>query len=84
MSIGMEPFKKDQFEGAVSSVFAATAIKDSGKYICPPAVPEAGSSLAQDDALADRLMDLTRRVVTEKTRSESTQQGCPMDDLVLH
>jgi hypothetical protein len=80
----MEPFKKDQFEGAVSTVYAATAIDDSGKYICPPAVPEAGSALAQDDELADRLMELTRKVVTEKTKSDSTQQGCPMDDLVLH
>jgi hypothetical protein len=84
MSVGMEPFKKDQFEGAVSTVYAATAIDDSGKYICPPAVPEAGSKLAQDDELADRLMELTRKVVTEKTKSDSTQQGCPMDDLVLH
>ncbi|KAH8176935.1 short chain dehydrogenase domain-containing protein [Sarocladium implicatum] len=84
MSVGMEPFKKDQFEGAVSIVYAATAIKESGQYICPPAVPEPGSKLAQDDELADRLMELTRKVVTEKTKSDSTQQGCPMDDLVLH
>lgn len=84
MSVGMEPFKKDQFEGAVSTVYAATTIKESGQYICPPAVPEAGSELAQDEALADRLMELTRKVVTEKTSSNSVQQGCPMDDLVLH
>ena len=84
MSTGMEPFKKDQFEGAVSAVYAATTIKESGQYICPPAVPESGNELAQDDELADRLMELTRKVVTEKTRSKSVQQGCPMDDLVLH
>lgn len=84
MSVGMEPFKKNQFEGAVSAVYAATTIDDSGKYICPPAVPESGSELAQDDELADRLMELTRNVVTEKTKGDSTQQGCPMDDLVLH
>ncbi|KAI1877780.1 hypothetical protein JX265_003788 [Neoarthrinium moseri] len=84
MSIGMEPFKKNQFEGAVSTIFAATTITESGQYICPPAVPESGSELAQDDALADRLMDLTRRTVMEKTRQDSAAQGCPFDDLVLH
>jgi hypothetical protein len=84
MSVAMEPFKKDQFEGAVSMMFAATATDKSGQYICPSAVPEPGSKLAQDDALADRLMELTRKVVMEKTRRESADQGCPFDDLVLH
>ena len=84
MSTGMEPFKKNQFEGAVSIVFAATATDKSGQYICPPAVPEPGSSLSQDDKLADNLMELTRKIVMEKTRRESTDQGCPFDDIVLH
>ncbi|KAK7428217.1 putative oxidoreductase bli-4, mitochondrial [Neonectria magnoliae] len=66
MSVGMEPFKKDQFEGAVSAVFAATKTKEGGQYICAPAVPEAGSELSQDDALGDRLMELTRKIWTEK------------------
>lgn len=82
MAVGMEPFKKDQWEGAVSAVFAATAITDSGRYICPPAIPESGSKLAQDDALADKLMELTRKVITEKTKGQSVDKGCPMDDLV--
>ncbi|KAF4897559.1 putative oxidoreductase bli-4 [Colletotrichum viniferum] len=84
MAVGMEPFKKNQWEGAVSAVFAATAIKESGQYICPPAIPEAGNKLAQDEKLADQLMELTRKIITEKTRSQSVDKGCPMDDLVLH
>jgi len=84
MAAGMEPFKKDQFEGAMPAIFAATVTKDSGQYICPPTVPESGNKLSQDDALADRLMALTRKVIMEKTRSESADQGCPFDDLVFH
>lgn len=84
MSVGLEPFKKDQFQGAVSMVFAATTTTGSGQYICPPAIPEPGSALSQDDELADRLMKLTREVVMEKTRRDSADQGCPFDDLVLH
>ncbi|KAI0150361.1 hypothetical protein GGR57DRAFT_472536 [Xylariaceae sp. FL1272] len=84
MALGAEPFKKDQFQGAVPTMYAATVTKESGQYICPPAVPEAGSDLAQDEALADRLMSLTRRVVMEKTKRESVDRGCPFDDLVLH
>lgn len=84
MSVGLEPFKKDQFEGAISTVYAATTTKESGQYYCPPAVPEPGSKLSQDEALGDRLMELTRKVVMEKTRRESADQGCPFDDLVLH
>lgn len=30
MSVGLEQFKKDQFEGCVSMVYAATATKESG------------------------------------------------------
>lgn len=84
MSVGMEAFKKDQFEGCVSTVYAATMAENSGNYICPPAVPEPGSEMSQDDALADRLMELTRKTVMEKTKKESADQGCPFDDLVLH
>jgi len=80
MSVGLEPFKKDQFQGAVSTVFAATTTGDSGQYICPPAVPEAGSSMSQDEALADRLMELTREIVKEKMGSESVDKGCPLKD----
>ncbi|KAI0538014.1 hypothetical protein GGR58DRAFT_469800 [Xylaria digitata] len=69
MAVGMEPFKKDQFEGAKPTLFAATVTNDSGQYISPPAVPELGSKLAQDDALADRLMRLTRQVMVEKMKS---------------
>lgn len=84
LAVGMEPFKKDQFQGAVSSMFAATYTHDSGQYICPPAVVEAGSQLSRDDALADRLMELTWKVVMEKTKHRPVNPGCPLDDLVMH
>ncbi|KAI0133000.1 hypothetical protein BJ170DRAFT_616022 [Xylariales sp. AK1849] len=84
MSTLMEPFKKTQFEGAVPMMYAATVATDSGQYYCPPAVPESGSKLAQDAELADRLMELTRKVVMEKTKRDSKDQGCPFDDLVIH
>ncbi|KAI0899577.1 NAD(P)-binding protein [Annulohypoxylon nitens] len=70
MAVGMEPFKKNQFEGAVSTMFASTCARESGQYICPPAVPESGSKLAQDKELADNLMKLTWKVVAEKTDDE--------------
>ncbi|KAI1410281.1 NAD(P)-binding protein [Hypoxylon sp. FL1857] len=75
MAYGIEPFKKDQFEGAVSSMFAATFTKESGQYICPPAVSEPGSKLSQDEGLADRLMELTWRVVMEKTKHKPVDHG---------
>ncbi|KAK4237255.1 hypothetical protein C8A03DRAFT_34786 [Achaetomium macrosporum] len=84
MSHGIEPFKKDQFEGSVPTVYAATVTNDSGQYICPPAIPEEGSAQSQSEELAERLMELTRNIVREKTRSESVEKGCPFDDLVLH
>lgn len=66
MSVGMEPLKKSPFQGAVSMLFAGTTTRESGQYICPPAVPESGSSLSQSEELADDLMDLTRKVVMAK------------------
>jgi len=81
MSHGLEPFKKDQFEGAVPTVYAVTMADKSGQYICPPATPEAGSDLSQSEELGDRLMELTRNVVREKMGSESVAKGCPLDDL---
>ena len=80
MSVAMEPFKKDQWQGCVSAVFAATKTTKSGEYICPPAVPESGSGLSQDGELAERLMKLTREVVREKTYKDSAAKGCPFRD----
>lgn len=79
MSTLMKPLKKDQWMGAVSIVFAATKVQESGLYICPPAVPESGSELAQDEELGERLMQLTRDVVMEKTRGDSKEKGCPIE-----
>lgn len=79
MSVGMEPFKKNQFEGCVSAMFAATKAEKSGQYICPPAIPEPGSSLFQDDGLMENLMKLTNDVIQEKTKGDSVVKGCPFD-----
>lgn len=84
MSDGLEPFKKNQFEGAVPTVYAVTMADKSGQYICSPAIPEDGSALSQSEELGDNLMELTRNVVREKMRGESVEKGCPLDDLVLH
>lgn len=83
MSHGLEPFKKDQFEGAVPTVYAVTMTDKSGQYICAPAIPETGSELSQSEELADNLMELTRNVVRDKMRNESIGEGSPFDDLVL-
>ncbi|KAK4152572.1 hypothetical protein C8A00DRAFT_34726 [Chaetomidium leptoderma] len=74
MSHGLEPFKKDQFEGAVPTIYAVTVTDKSGQYICAPAIPEEGSALSQSEELADSLMELTRNVIKEKMRQ----------DIVLH
>lgn len=77
MSVGMEPFKKDQFEGCVSAMYAATVTDGSGQYICPPKIVEKGSALYNDDALMDQLMKLTTEIVKDKTFDQSEQKGCP-------
>lgn len=66
MSALMEPFKKDQFEGALSTLYAGTVTEKSGEYICPPAAPEPGSELSQNEQLGEDLMKLTREIVKEK------------------
>ena len=76
MSVGMAPLKKDKFLGAVSTLFAATTTEKSGEYICPPAIPEPGSKLAQDEALGEQLQKLTREILEEQGFSiEPLQQG---------
>lgn len=62
----MEPFKKNQFEGAVPSVYAVTMTDRSGQYICAPATVEQGSEMSRSDQLADDLMALTRKIVSER------------------
>ncbi|KAJ4362609.1 hypothetical protein N0V95_001414 [Ascochyta clinopodiicola] len=80
MSVGLAPFKKTQFEGAVSTMYAATTTEKSGQYICPPATVEKGSDKANDVELGERLMDLTWKVVKEKTKSQSADKGCPFKE----
>jgi len=70
MSVGFEMFKKDQWEGSLSTLYAATVTERSGEYICPPAAPEPGSDFARDDQLGENLMKLTREVVQEKAGIE--------------
>ena len=77
MSAAMAPVKKDIMQGCVSTVFASTATKQSGQYICPPAVAEPGSQQAQDEELGEQLMKLTVEIVKEKTKSDSADKGCP-------
>jgi NAD(P)-dependent dehydrogenase (short-subunit alcohol dehydrogenase family) len=80
MSVGAAPFKKNQFEGCVSAMFAATKTEKSGQYICPPAIIEPGSDKANDVQLGEQLMDLTWKVVKEKTKSTSADKGCPFKE----
>ncbi|EMC93287.1 hypothetical protein BAUCODRAFT_36967 [Baudoinia panamericana UAMH 10762] len=80
MSVGLTPFKKDQFEGALSCMYAATVTTNSGEYICPPATVEPGSDLANNEQLGEDLMKLTRDLITEKTKKDSVDKGCPMKD----
>ena len=80
MSVAMAPFKKDQFMGCVSTIFAATATTKSGEYICPPSIPESGNAMAQDSALGEQLMRLTNELVQEKTYEDSAAKGCPFKD----
>lgn len=80
MSVGLAPVKKDIWQGCVSTMYAATATTKSGQYICPPAIPEEGSELAQSGELGERLMELTREVVKEKTYDMSAAKGCPFKD----
>ena len=80
MSVGMKPLKKDQWQGCVSSVFAATKTEKSGEYICPPAVAESGTAASQDEELGEQLMKLTRELVREKTYEDSAAKGCPFAD----
>lgn len=55
-----------------------TSIEKSGRYICPPIIEEDGSELANNEELAEQLMKLTIEIITEKTRSQSVDKGCPM------
>lgn len=80
MSVGIKPLKKDIMQGCVSTVYAATKTEKSGAYLCPPAVSEQGSALAQDEQLGENLMKLTRDVVKEKTYADSAAKGCPFTD----
>lgn len=80
MSEGLAPFKKDQFDGCKSSMYAATVTQNSGEYICPPADVEPGSEFSRDEALGEQLMKLTREIVKEKFGSESVGKGCPLKD----
>lgn len=80
MSVGMAPFKKDQWEGSASTLYAATATNNSGEYICPPKTVEAGSELANNAQLGEQLMKLTREIIASKYGEQSVQKGCPLKD----
>lgn len=71
-SVVVNPLKKDNFQGAVSTLFCATKTDKSGQYVCPPAVPEEGSSLYQDEKgeLTENLISLTKKVLSEQETAE--------------
>lgn len=79
MSAAMKPFKKSQWEGAVSKMFVTTKTEKSGEYICPPTIPESGNTLMQKEGLDEALMALMRKIVKEKMYDESVAKGCPME-----
>ncbi|CAE6480449.1 unnamed protein product [Rhizoctonia solani] len=62
------PLKKDIWDGAVSVMYVATKTENTGQYVCPPAIPEAGSDLSRDDALGEQLMSLTKQVLKSKAQ----------------
>lgn len=66
MSTVARPFKKEPFEGALSTLYAATTTKNSGEYVCPPAAIEPGSELSRSTHLQDNLMRLTQKVLKEQ------------------
>ncbi|KAG8626125.1 hypothetical protein KVT40_006526 [Elsinoe batatas] len=76
----LKPFQKSQFEGACSTMYAATVTNGSGQYICPPAIVEKGSDKSNDEQLQDQLMKITREIIEEKTRPESSAKGCSFKD----
>jgi len=78
--LALEPFKKSQFEAAAPTMYVTTVTKNSGEYICPPAIPEPGSELSRDEELGDRLMELTRTTIVNKTR----EAGKPIEDFELY
>jgi len=77
MSVGLKPFRKSQFDGCISSMYAATTCTESGLYIAPPKITEKGSPKANDMELAEQLMKLTKEVIDQKTHA--IQKGCPMN-----
>lgn len=79
MSVLMKPLKKDQWDGCISTLYASTAVEESGLYICPPAIPEPGSSQSQDEELGEQLMKLTKEIIVEKMPKKSVDQGCPLE-----
>jgi len=80
MSALMKPFKKSQFEGCVSTMFAATVTTGSGQYINPPSKVEEGDPRGKDVELQEQLMKLTREIVEQKTKEQSSAKGCPFKD----
>jgi len=86
MSVGMKPFKKSQWQGAVSAMYCATKTEKSGEYVCPPAIPETGSSLYvdEDGKLQENLMNLTEKIISEKFPVESVKKGCVSPYFILN
>jgi hypothetical protein len=78
-----DPIKKDQWQGAVPTVYAATTTTGSGEWICPPCIPEPGSELAQSEELQENLMELTGKIFQEKMNPVIADKGQKYEKLVL-
>ncbi|KAB5583465.1 retinol dehydrogenase 12 [Coniochaeta sp. 2T2.1] len=83
MSHVVDPIKKDQWQGAVPTVYAATTTTESGEWVCPPAIPEPGSKQAQSEELQEALMALTGKIYREKMNPVIADNGQKYEDLVL-
>lgn len=83
MSHVVDPIKKDQWQGAVPTVYAATTTTESGEWVCPPAIPEPGSKQAQSEELQENLMALTGKIYREKMNLVIADEGQKFEDLVL-
>jgi NAD(P)-dependent dehydrogenase (short-subunit alcohol dehydrogenase family) len=56
-SVLMAPLKKDQWQGATNTLFCATTMEKSGKYLHPPATPEQASAERGAGGVVDEVVE---------------------------
>lgn len=72
----MAPLKKDQRQGATSTLFCAATTGEVGEVSLSPHDAGAGSELARNEELGEQL-------VKEKVEEDSVSKGCPLRGLVV-